>query len=37
MRDKAESKFDSPWKTVLENYLRWVLEFLFPDIASDID
>ena len=36
MRDAAD-QFDSPWKEVLEVYLRPTLEFCFPHVAKAID
>ena len=36
MRDAAD-QFDSPWKEVLEVYLRPTLEFCFPHVALAID
>ena len=36
MREAAD-EFDSPWKEVLEVYLRSMLEFCFPQAAQAID
>jgi len=36
MRDTTD-QFDSPWKEVLEVYLRPTLEFCFPHVAKAID
>src|SRR5260221_6402441 len=34
---QTSDEYDSPWKEILEIYLRSILEFCFPHVASAID
>ncbi len=33
----THSHFDTPWKLILERYLQSVFDFLFPEVAEQID